>query len=66
MKLDIRFDQDAVDGLILLVHSYYYRIIEIISDRSSVRILRTKLLPSTTIKLMIFLKNFIRFKGVFL
>ena len=37
MKLDIRFDQDAVDGLILLVHSYYYRIIEIISDRSSVR-----------------------------
>ena len=38
VKLDIEFDQVAVDGLILLVYSYYDRIIEINSDRS-VRIL---------------------------
>ena len=38
VKLDIEFEQAAVDGLILLVYSYYDRIIEINSDRS-VRIL---------------------------
>ena len=38
VKLDIEFDRAAVEGLILLVYSYYDRIIEINSDRS-VRIL---------------------------
>ena len=38
VKLDVEFEQAAVDGLILLVYSYYDRIIEINSDRS-VRIL---------------------------
>ena len=33
VKLDIEFEQAAVDGLILLVYSYYDRIIEINSDR---------------------------------
>ena len=38
VKLDIEFNQPTNDGLILLVYSYYDRIIEINSDRS-VRIL---------------------------
>ena len=38
VKLDIEFDRAAAEGLILLVYSYYDRIIEINSDRS-VRIL---------------------------
>ena len=34
VKLDIEFEQAAADGLIVLVYSYYDRIIEINSDRS--------------------------------
>ena len=34
VKLDIELEEAAVDGLILLVYSYYDRIIEINSDRS--------------------------------